>query len=113
MKVNAEAFLEKQDDNVVELEAAIHTALLTLEEGLEGRISCPSIEVAVIGNDRKFRLLTPQSHSCRLSYGSLHECRPFQRGGRGVRRNYHIPKTWDGVGWQRKGWCPQMDQQSL
>ncbi len=43
----------------MELEDAIHTALLTLKEGFEGQISGHNIEVAIVGEDQKFRVLTP------------------------------------------------------
>ena len=37
---------------------AIHTAILTLKEGFEGQISGNNIEIGVIGEDRKFRVLS-------------------------------------------------------
>lgn len=43
----------------MELEDAVHTALLTLKEGFEGQISGHNIEVAIVGEDQKFRVLTP------------------------------------------------------
>ncbi len=43
----------------MELEDAVHTALLTLKEGFEGQISGDNIEVAIVGEDQKFRVLTP------------------------------------------------------
>ena len=43
----------------MELEDAVHTALLTLKEGFEGQISGNNIEVAIVGEDQKFRVLTP------------------------------------------------------
>jgi len=61
--VNAKTFLEKRYSDEMELEDAIHTALLTLKEGFEGQISGSNIEVAVIGDDRKFRVLTPSEVS--------------------------------------------------
>lgn len=97
--VNAKTFLEKRYAEDMELEDAIHTALLTLKEGFEGawaglapvcccshtpaaaaaatwphrvlttatpappspagELSGDNIEVAVVGEDRKFRVLTP------------------------------------------------------
>lgn len=57
--VNAKTFLEKRYSEDMELEDAIHTALLTLKEGFEGQISGHNIEVGIIGEDRKFRVLTP------------------------------------------------------
>jgi len=56
--VNAKTFLEKRYSEDMELEDAIHTALLTLKEGFEGQMSGSNIEVSIIGEDRKFRVLT-------------------------------------------------------
>lgn len=56
---NARAFLEKRYAEDMELEDAIHTALLTLKEGFEGELTGDNVEVAVVGEDRKFRVLTP------------------------------------------------------
>jgi 20S proteasome subunit alpha 2 len=45
----------------MDLEDAIHTALLTLREGFEGEMSGHNIEVGVVSkSDGKFRLLTPE-----------------------------------------------------
>lgn len=57
--LNAKTFLEKRFNEEMELEDAIHTALLTLREGFEGQMDENNIEVSVIGEDRKFRVLTP------------------------------------------------------
>lgn len=57
--VNAKSFLEKRYAEDMELEDAIHTALLTLKEGFEGELSADNIEVAIVGEDKKFRVLTP------------------------------------------------------
>ena len=43
----------------MELEDAVHTALLTLREGFEGEMTAHNIELAIVGADRKFRVLTP------------------------------------------------------
>lgn len=43
----------------IELEDAIHTAILTLKEGFEGAMNEHNIEIGVVGEDRKFRVLTP------------------------------------------------------
>lgn len=81
---NAKTFLEKRYSDDMELEDAIHTvsgwrhplpaaqrvflgpslsrlvqALLTLKEGFDGQLTGDNIEVAVVGPDRKFRVLTP------------------------------------------------------
>lgn len=43
----------------MELEDCIHTGLLTLKEGFEGEMTANNIEVGVIGEDKKFRILSP------------------------------------------------------
>ncbi|KAL7529141.1 hypothetical protein ACHAWF_002859 [Thalassiosira exigua] len=59
--VNAKNFLEKRYQEDMELEDAIHTALLTLREGFEGEMNGNNIEVGVVSkSDGKFRLLTPE-----------------------------------------------------
>lgn len=59
--VNANNFLEKRYQEDMELEDAIHTALLTLREGFEGEMNGHNIEVGVVSkSDGKFRLLTPE-----------------------------------------------------
>jgi len=55
---NAKTFLEKRYSDEMELEDAIHTAILTLKEGFEGQISGSNIEIGVVGKDRVFRVLT-------------------------------------------------------
>ena len=56
---NAKTFLEKRYNEEIELEDAIHTAILTLKEGFEGEMTEHTIEVGVVGEDRVFRVLTP------------------------------------------------------
>ena len=56
--VNAKNFLEKRYQDDMELEDAIHTALLTLREGFEGEMNSHNIDVGVVRNG-KFVLLTP------------------------------------------------------
>ncbi len=56
--VNAKTFLEKRYSDEMELEDAIHTAILTLKEGFEGQIAADNIELGVIGEDKVFRVLT-------------------------------------------------------
>ena len=55
---NAKTFLEKRYAPDMELEDAVHTALLTLREGFEGEMNKDNIEVAVVGADKAFRVLT-------------------------------------------------------
>ncbi|TMW60913.1 hypothetical protein Poli38472_000955 [Pythium oligandrum] len=56
---SAKTFLERRYNDDLEIEDAIHTALLTLRESFEGEMDENNIEVAVIKDDRKFRVLTP------------------------------------------------------
>lgn len=56
---NAKTFLEKRYSEDMEVEDAIHTALLTLKDGFEGELTGEAVEVAVVGKDRSFRVLTP------------------------------------------------------
>mmetsp|Transcript_37702 Transcript_37702/g.80559 ORF Transcript_37702/g.80559 Transcript_37702/m.80559 type:complete len:238 (-) Transcript_37702:172-885(-) len=59
--VNAKNFLEKRYQEDMELEDAVHTALLTLREGFEGEMNGHNIEVGVVSkSDGQFRLLTPE-----------------------------------------------------
>merc|ERR1719327_2491507 len=57
--VNAMTFLEKRYSEDIELEDAVHTAILTLKEGIEGSVDAKNIEIGIVGEDRKFRVLTP------------------------------------------------------
>ena len=56
--VNAKNFLEKRYQDDMELEDAIHTALLTLREGFEGEMNSHNIEVGVLSGG-KFKVLEP------------------------------------------------------
>jgi 20S proteasome subunit alpha 2 len=56
--INANTFLEKRYVKEMELEDAIHTAILTLKEGFDGQITEDNIELGVIENDHTFRILT-------------------------------------------------------
>jgi 20S proteasome subunit alpha 2 len=57
--VNAKSFLEKRYQDDMELEDAIHTALLTLREGFEGEMNAHNIQVGVL-RGTKFSVLTPE-----------------------------------------------------
>eukprot|EP00475_Leptophrys_vorax_P012644 TRINITY_DN1903_c0_g1_i2.p1 TRINITY_DN1903_c0_g1~~TRINITY_DN1903_c0_g1_i2.p1 ORF type:complete len:249 (+),score=67.05 TRINITY_DN1903_c0_g1_i2:39-749(+) len=59
-QLSAKSFLEKRYENIQGLEDAIHTAILTLKEGMEGQVTEHNIEIGVVGEDRKFKILTPQ-----------------------------------------------------
>uniref|UniRef100_A0A7S4JHJ4 Proteasome alpha-type subunits domain-containing protein n=1 Tax=Odontella aurita TaxID=265563 RepID=A0A7S4JHJ4_9STRA len=58
--VNAKNFLEKRYTDDMELEDAVHTALLTLREGFEGEMTSENIEVGIVSKSDggKFRVLT-------------------------------------------------------
>ena len=58
--VNAKTFLEKRYNDELELEDAVHTALLTLKEGFEGAMDHTNIEVGIVGADKVFKVLTPE-----------------------------------------------------
>lgn len=57
--INAKNFLERRYNEDMELDDAVHIALLTLRESYEGEMTEHNIEVAVIAEDRVFRILTP------------------------------------------------------
>ncbi|KAJ2726239.1 Proteasome subunit alpha type-2 [Coemansia sp. Benny D115] len=46
--VNSKTFLEKRFNGDMELEDAVHTAILTLKEGFEGQMSEQSIDVGIV-----------------------------------------------------------------
>ncbi|XP_066311113.1 proteasome subunit alpha type-2-like [Miscanthus floridulus] len=56
---NAKTFLEKRYTEDMELDDAIHTAILTLKEGYEGQISSNNIEIGIIRADHEFKVLSP------------------------------------------------------
>ena len=58
--INAKTFLEKRFNEEMELEDAIHTALLTLREGFEGEMNENNIEVGVVTKEDGFRVLTKE-----------------------------------------------------
>lgn len=55
---SAKTFLEKRYNDNMEMEDAIHTALLTLKDGFEGVMDKKNIEVGVLEVGGQFRLLT-------------------------------------------------------
>jgi 20S proteasome subunit alpha 2 len=57
--VSAKNFLERRYNDDVELDDAVHIALLTLRESFEGEMNENNIEVGIVGEDRVFRVLTP------------------------------------------------------
>ncbi len=56
--VNAKNFLERRYADDLELDDAVHIALLTLRESYEGEMTEHNIEVGVVGPDRIFRVLS-------------------------------------------------------
>jgi len=57
--VNAKSFLEKRFNDEMEVDDAIHTAILTLKEGFEGAMTKDSIEIGIVNEDAgTFRILT-------------------------------------------------------
>jgi 20S proteasome subunit alpha 2 len=58
-QLSAKSFLEKRYAPDGELEDAVHMALLTLREGVEGGMTSKNIEVAIADKERGFRVLTP------------------------------------------------------
>lgn len=57
--INAKSFLERRYNDEMELDDAVHIALLTLRESYEGEMTEHNIEVGIIGEDKIFRILTP------------------------------------------------------
>eukprot|EP00826_Nyctotherus_ovalis_P032697 TRINITY_DN2633_c0_g1_i1.p2 TRINITY_DN2633_c0_g1~~TRINITY_DN2633_c0_g1_i1.p2 ORF type:complete len:232 (+),score=70.08 TRINITY_DN2633_c0_g1_i1:187-882(+) len=57
--VGLKNFLEKRYSDNIELEDAIHLAILMLRENYEGEMNEFNIEIGVIGEDKKFKVLTP------------------------------------------------------
>jgi 20S proteasome subunit alpha 2 len=58
--VNAKNFLERRYSDDLELDDAVHIALLTLRESYEGEMTEHNIEVGIVTSDRVFRVLTPE-----------------------------------------------------
>lgn len=56
--VNGKTFLEKRYSETLELEDAVHTAILTLKESFEGAMTEDNIEIG-ISNEQGFRRLSP------------------------------------------------------
>ncbi|VDM16915.1 unnamed protein product [Hydatigera taeniaeformis] len=56
--LNGKNFLEKRYNDKLELEDAVHAAILTLKESFEGQMTENNIEIAVC-NEKGFRVLQP------------------------------------------------------
>lgn len=57
--INANTFLEKRYQENIEMDDAVHMAILTLKEGFDGQINENNIEIAKIENDKYFHILSP------------------------------------------------------
>ncbi len=61
--VNAKSFLERRYADDLEIEDAVHTALLTLKEGFEGQMSKDNVEIGIAYGPNSggagFKMLTP------------------------------------------------------
>ncbi|CAD7091904.1 unnamed protein product [Hermetia illucens] len=58
--INGKTFLEKRYNEDLELDDAVHTAILTLKEGFEGKMTPDNIEVGIC-DENGFRRLDPSS----------------------------------------------------
>mmetsp|Transcript_10995 Transcript_10995/g.16190 ORF Transcript_10995/g.16190 Transcript_10995/m.16190 type:complete len:234 (+) Transcript_10995:167-868(+) len=56
---NGNTFLEKRYSDNMAFEDAVHTAILTLKEGFDGKITSKNIEIGVVDNNKQFKVLTP------------------------------------------------------
>jgi len=56
--LNAKTFLEKRYNEDIELEDAIHTAILTLKEGFEGQMTENNIEIGIVNDKGEFKVLS-------------------------------------------------------
>lgn len=56
--INGKSFLDKRYSEDIELEDAVHIAILTLKEGFEGQMNGDNIEIGVC-NKQGFKRLTP------------------------------------------------------
>merc|ERR1712071_476414 len=56
--INGKTFLEKRYNEDLELDDAVHTAILTLKEGFEGQMTEDNVEIG-ISNEQGFRRLSP------------------------------------------------------
>ncbi|XP_014241049.1 proteasome subunit alpha type-2 [Cimex lectularius] len=58
--INGKVFLEKRYSETLELDDAVHTAILTLKEGFEGQMTADNIEVGVC-DASGFKVLDPNT----------------------------------------------------
>jgi len=77
--INAKQFLEKRYQPDIELEDAIHVALLTLKEGFDGDITSKNIEVAVVREIKDKKKIVKDVENPFLEKGDFqHPTRPIQ-----------------------------------
>jgi len=57
--LNAQTFLEKRYNEEMEVEEAVHTAILTMKEGFEGAMNENNIEIGIIKDDMTFVKVSP------------------------------------------------------
>eukprot|EP00602_Paraphysomonas_sp_CaronLab_P006322 CAMPEP_0185026056 /NCGR_PEP_ID=MMETSP1103-20130426/9746_1 /TAXON_ID=36769 /ORGANISM="Paraphysomonas bandaiensis, Strain Caron Lab Isolate" /LENGTH=233 /DNA_ID=CAMNT_0027559495 /DNA_START=64 /DNA_END=765 /DNA_ORIENTATION=+ len=57
--INAKNFLERRYNEDMELDDAVHIALLTMRESFEGEMTEFNIEVGIVTADKVFRVLSP------------------------------------------------------
>merc|ERR1711983_445457 len=58
--INGKTFLEKRYTDSLELEDAVHTAILTLKESFEGQMTEDNIEIGICNSDGFKRLSPPE-----------------------------------------------------
>lgn len=56
--VNAKEFLKKRYKPEMELDDAIHTAILALKDNSEGALDPQNVQIGIVGADQKFRVLS-------------------------------------------------------
>ena len=75
---NAKTFLEKRYSEEMELEDAIHTAILTLKEGFEGQISGSNVEIGALGGDDRLAVCARLTPAGALAAGIVGKDRTFR-----------------------------------
>merc|ERR1712126_766868 len=58
--INGKTFLEKRYSEELELEDAVHIAILTLKESFEGQMTENNIEIGICNAQKGFRRLSPE-----------------------------------------------------
>jgi len=55
---SSRTFIERCYDSVSSVDDAVHAAISTLKEGFDGQITEELIEIGIVGQDKKFRILS-------------------------------------------------------